>query len=211
MTLSKFKVCLACGEHNTPARLECKRCESDLTGVKVVDEAALRAVAATGSTSDSEGESDAAAQELVKICDCGATNPPQARKCGSCGEDISDIRATKAERAASAKAVSLRAIGDDFSFSLRKPVTLIGREADMKAYLGAKSYVSRNHAKITIADGDVYIENLSETNRTFVNGELIPCDAPTLLRDGDEIGLGGKMIDGKRQEDAAYFVFEASE
>ena len=31
---------------------------------------------------------------LMKVCDCGEQNPPQARKCQACGEDISDIIAT---------------------------------------------------------------------------------------------------------------------
>jgi hypothetical protein len=38
MALSKFKLCPACGEHNPPALLECKNCETDLTGVRLVDE-----------------------------------------------------------------------------------------------------------------------------------------------------------------------------
>jgi hypothetical protein len=70
----KFKVCPACGERNPPARLECKRCETDLTGVNVVDEAALQARANESSTAVNNKDTDT--PSLVKICECGTVNPP---------------------------------------------------------------------------------------------------------------------------------------
>jgi predicted amidophosphoribosyltransferase len=54
----KFKVCPACGEHIPPARLECKRCETDLTGVNVVDEAALQARANESSATANNKSTD---------------------------------------------------------------------------------------------------------------------------------------------------------
>jgi pSer/pThr/pTyr-binding forkhead associated (FHA) protein len=55
----------------------------------------------------------------------------------------------------------------------------------------------------------VFIENLSRTNKTFINNEEIPDGIPTALQNGDEIGLGGKIIDGNRQDKAAYLTFQA--
>ncbi len=81
----------------------------------------------------------------------------------------------------------------------------------MRDYLEKKTYVSRRHAKVTLTGGEVYIENLSETNRTFVNNVLIPNGVPTLLKNGDEVGLGGTVINGERQSQAAYFIIEAAE
>lgn len=207
MALAKFKVCPACGEHNPPALLECKKCEIDLTGIKVVDEAIL--TTANSSTKDATASSNG--RSLVKICDCGTANPPQARKCSVCGEDISDVRATEGQFSPQTmmKAM-LRSLDDSFIFLIEKPITIIGREAEMRQYLEAKTYVSRKHAKLTNANGEIYIENISSTNQTFVNNILIPDDSPTLLKNGDEIGLGGKLINGERQNQAAYFVIEAS-
>jgi UDP-glucose 4-epimerase len=54
----------------------------------------------------------------------------------------------------------------------------------------------------------VFIENLSQTNKTFLNNEEISSETPTAVNNGDEIGLGGKVINGTRQENAAYFVFQ---
>ena len=54
----------------------------------------------------------------------------------------------------------------------------------------------------------VFVENLSRTNKTFLNNEEILDGTPTAIQNGDEIGLGGKVIDGSRQDQAAYFIFQ---
>ena len=147
------------------------------------------------------------ASKLVRICECGAHNAPQARKCRKCGEDISDILPfpVAEEEQFSYK---LKAVEDDFEVTMDQPVSIIGREAGLKEYLGSKAYVSRQHAKLTVAAGKVFIENLSNTNRTFLNNAVLSGTEPAVLHDGDEIGLGGMEMDGKRQKDAAYFLFE---
>ena len=80
----------------------------------------------------------------------------------------------------------------------------IGRENTMSEYLSTKSYVSRSHAVVTIVNNELYIENLSNTNFTYVNNKKIT--EKTKLNDGDEIGLGGTNLNGKCQEQAAYFL-----
>lgn len=75
----------------------------------------------------------------------------------------------------------------------------------MSDALRNKSYVSRVHAKITVDDGKLYIENLSTTNYTYVNNKRIP-EGRVELKPGDEVGLGGALINGKRQNNAAYFL-----
>ena len=198
MELQKYKVCPACGEHNTPSLLECRKCETDLTGIKVVDCAAQSAPSA---------EEAPPSAPLVRICECGAQNPPQARKCNACGEDISDILPCSA---ASDKDIpftyELSDLDGNFSVRLEEPVTVIGRNAALKEYLGAKSYVSRTHAKLTIVAGKVFIENLSKTNGTYINNAPLECGTPVPLQHGDEIGFGGKVLQGTRQEQAAYFT-----
>ena len=67
----------------------------------------------------------------------------------------------------------------------------------MKEYLADKAYVSRQHAKIMKDDNKVYIENLSNTNFTFVNNQKIA--EKTELHVDDEIGLGGNETNGCRQ------------
>jgi ribosomal protein L40E len=208
MALNKFKVCPACGAHNPPALLECKKCETDLTGVKVVDDAIIAAQNAIARSVTPQPDN----RPLVKLCDCGAENSPQVRKCASCGEDISDVSATESKAGVMCSNLSavLRTFDGSFSFAIAKPVTVIGREGEMSNHLKEKAYVSRKHAKVTMTKGKIYIENLSGTNHTFVNNVLIPSDTPIMLKNGDEVGLGGKIINGERQSQAAYFIIEVN-
>ena len=74
----------------------------------------------------------------------------------------------------------------------------------MQEYLGAKNFVSRMHAKITIEAENLYVEDLNSTNSTYVNNKKIT--QKTKLVDGDELALGGTNINGKCQNEAAYFL-----
>lgn len=206
MALEKYKICPACGEHNAPNLLECRKCETDLTGVKIFDAAATQAPSVTQEVN----AGSAGAEALFRVCDCGEMNPPQARKCQSCGEDISDILPTK-HAAPQTKAFSytLEEIDGSYSGTFEEPVVILGREATLSENLSIKNYVSRQQAKLTIVAGKVFIENLSKTNKTFVNNTALEDGTPTALNDGDEIGLGGKVIDEVRQDQAAYLIFRS--
>lgn len=194
MALEKYKICPACGAHNPPSLLECRECETDLTGVKPVDEA-----------SESKGQEPVAVPEgLVRICECGAHNPPQARKCAVCGEDISDILPAEppCEEAVS---FTLTSLDGSYTFEICG-TAVVGREAAMEDYLADKLYVSRQHAKFTVSEDGLIVENLSRTNRTYLNGILIDSEKPVSVHEGDEIGLGGTTVKGSRQDKAAYFI-----
>ncbi len=204
MDLQKYKICPECGKHNPPSLIECRYCEADLTGTKVFDPTAVE-------TSESQSPSTVSEQkstELVRICECGAENPPQARKCKVCGEDISDIMpveiATKEKKPFS---YELKTVDGAYSTTVVEPLITVGRDSELKEYLQSKVYVSRNHARLTVVADKVFIENLSLTNKTFLNNDELPDGTPTALKNGDEIGLGGKIIDGVRQDKAAYLIF----
>ena len=51
--------------------------------------------------------------------------------------------------------------------------------------------VSRRHAKISVEDGDIFLEDLGSTNGSFVNGEKI---TRTKLAEGDRILIGTSII-----------------
>lgn len=206
MELTKYKICPDCGKQNPPGLFECQYCEADLTGVMVVDRKYEEDVVDLDDTATTSIET-----ELVRICECGTENAPQARKCKSCGEDISDIIPVQTEKKTE-KSFSYELTSPDglFSVTIDKPLMEIGRESDLNDYLQSKVYVSRKHARLTILERKVFIENLSRTNKTFLNNVDIPDGTPSELQDGDEIGLGGKVIDGNRQDKAAYFIFKAN-
>jgi hypothetical protein len=50
--------------------------------------------------------------------------------------------------------------------------------------------VSRKHAKITLKNGIVFLEDLGSKNGTFINGRKIQPFIPHILNDGDEITIG---------------------
>jgi len=202
MELKKYKVCPSCQFHNPPNKMECKKCETDLTGVRVVDEA----IEELEKKKEIEQPPVAGEQQtsMARVCECGEKNPPQARKCKACGEDISDILPTPAATAKT-KGYRLASIDGQISVSISESVFVVGREAELSTYLASKMYVSRQHCRFTVSAEKVYISNLSKTNKTFINNEEIHNDEPFLLNDGDEIALGGKVINGNRQDQAAYF------
>lgn len=201
--MKKYKVCPNCHTKNDPNSFECKNhdCEWDLTGVRVTDDESEIKILKANSCDESE-------PQTVRVCEeCGTKNPSNVRKCMKCGNDISDPDTLPSVGSAvSTKAkphTVLKSVDGILSFEITKD-TIIGKEQSMAEYLSAKGYVSRTHAKLIIDEDGLCIENLSKTNPTFINNvEIVE---KTRLHNGDEIGLGGNAIDGKRQEKAAYFI-----
>lgn len=196
--MEKFKICPVCGMHNNPNMIECIGCETDLTSVKATDEATEQAkITAQENTSENVEE------KYVRICDCGCINSATAKKCVECGEDISDIAPILQSENNTCKYV-MTSLDGEYAYEIKDGTAILGRENEMKEYLADKAYVSRQHAKIMKDDDKVYIENLSNTNFTFVNNQKIA--EKTELHVDDEIGLGGNETNGSRQSWAAYLI-----
>lgn len=196
--MEKFKICPVCGMHNKPNMIECIGCETDLTSVKATDEATEQAkITAQENTSENVEE------KYVRVCDCGCINSATAKKCVECGEDISDIAPILQSEKSACKYI-MTSLDGGYAYEIKDGTAILGRENEMKEYLADKVYVSRKHAKIIKEDDKVYIENLSNTNFTFVNNQKIA--EKTELHIDDEIGLGGNEINGSRQTDAAYLI-----
>ena len=202
--MAKIKICPLCQTENPAHRIECDECGADLMYVKMID-----SEASGGNTSVVTPPTPAA--EMIRICsECGAENPAQARKCQSCQEDISDIRPVRKEKHQEICAVRrcLSSLIGDYALELpcEAGELILGRQAEMSDYLAGRQYVSRRQAKLIITGDQVIIEELSHTNPTFVNNEPLTEGEKRTLCIGDEVGLGGKVIEGIRQEQAAYFV-----
>ena len=184
--------------HNKPNMIECIGCETDLTSVKATDEATEQAkITAQENTSENVEE------KYVRVCDCGCINSATAKKCAECGEDISDIAPILQSGNNTCKYV-MTSLDGEYAYEIKDGTAILGRENEMKEYLADKTYVSRQHAKIMKEDDKVYIENLSNTNFTFVNNQKIA--EKTELHIDDEIGLGGNETNGSRQSEAAYLI-----
>lgn len=66
----------------------------------------------------------------------------------------------------------------------------IGRGNDNDVVLGSKS-VSRNHALLSVLNGDLYIKDLDSSNGTFINDERIEGNKSTHLNANDTVGFAG--------------------
>jgi pSer/pThr/pTyr-binding forkhead associated (FHA) protein len=78
---------------------------------------------------------------------------------------------------------------------------VIGRSSELDMVL-IEDMVSRKHAKISLAPGQIVIADLGSTNGTFVNGEKI---RKSRLKEGDRILIGTsilKLISTSREEGA---------
>lgn len=150
---------------------------------------------------------------MVRICDCGEKNPVNARKCRACGEDLSDAAPVAETEGEKEPARILRCVLSSldglYVYEVPAGGILLGRENAMSDYLASKIYVSRAHARIVPENGGFFIENLSSTNYTYLNNQKISDKA--MLKDGDELGLGGTSICGQRQAEAAYFLVRIGE
>lgn len=196
--MEKFKICPVCGMHNKPNMIECIGCETDLTSVKATDEATEQAKITV-----QEDTSENVEEKYVRVCDCGCINSATAKKCVECGEDISDIAPILQSENNTCKYV-MTSLDGEYAYEIKDGTAILGRENEMKEYLADKAYVSRQHAKIMKDDDMIYIENLSNTNFTFVNNQKIT--GKTELHIDDEIGLGGNETNGSRQSGAAYLI-----
>ena len=158
-------------------------------------------------------EPDSPTNELIRVCDnCGTKNKPNARKCSNpdCEEDIFYITPTPdIEPSSSPAGYALVSVDGKAAFDIANPLHIIGRENELSEYLKPKTFVSRTHAKITLHDNLIYLTDLNAANGTYVNNDKIENDVPTLLNDGDEIGLGGNTNGGNYHERAAYFKVKA--
>jgi two-component system cell cycle response regulator len=76
-------------------------------------------------------------------------------------------------------------------FRIERSETVIGRASDATIRLQDDDGVSRRHAKIVQADGQLWIEDLKSANGTLVNGERAE---RCVLRDGDKIRIGSTVI-----------------
>lgn len=214
------KICPNCGVHNETGALSCEECDMDLSSTSIVNEEIAVDCQKVKELQQEEQQEEVQQQEqrqeqqqeqqdnaptIHKTCPgCGKRNPPQARKCQYCGDDISDIIATAGDDLVETH-YELRSLDGDYSFQIPCGCSVVGREHEMREYLAAKPFVSRIHAKLIVEDGKLFIENQSSTNYTFVNNIKIP-SGRTLLKTGDEVSLGGITVNGIRQSEAAYFI-----
>jgi pSer/pThr/pTyr-binding forkhead associated (FHA) protein len=79
--------------------------------------------------------------------------------------------------------------GGEFPIVPEKQI-VVGRSSDLDMVL-VEDMVSRKHARITMQQEQIWIEDLGSTNGTFVNGEKIK---RTRLKEGDRVLIGTSIL-----------------
>ncbi|WP_146647402.1 DUF4388 domain-containing protein [Labilithrix luteola] len=79
--------------------------------------------------------------------------------------------------------------GGEFPIVNDKPI-IVGRSSDLDMVL-VEDMVSRKHARITMQQDQIWIEDLGSTNGTFVNGEKIK---RARLKEGDRVLIGTSIL-----------------
>ena len=87
------------------------------------------------------------------------------------------------------KFISGKYTGGEFPIRSTQPVS-IGRAGELDIVL-VEDMVSRKHAKITLSDGKILLEDLGSTNGTYVNGEKVQA---AILKEGDRILIGTSIF-----------------
>lgn len=70
------------------------------------------------------------------------------------------------------------------------PQTRFQPDVDLTPYGALDRGVSREHARLHIEDGRLYVTDLDSTNGTFLGGKQLEAHKPTLIGKGDELLLG---------------------
>ena len=87
------------------------------------------------------------------------------------------------------KFISGKYQGGEFPLKVDKQI-VIGRSSELDMVL-VEDMVSRKHAKISVGEGKITIEDLGSTNGTFVNGEKVK---QSRLKEGDRILIGTSIL-----------------
>jgi pSer/pThr/pTyr-binding forkhead associated (FHA) protein len=79
--------------------------------------------------------------------------------------------------------------GDEFRI---KKSSSIGREKGCEIALGMDRYISRRHARLMVAEPEVFLEDLGSTNGTFYDDQRVT--GRVILKNGDFFKVGRTWI-----------------
>lgn len=121
----------------------------------------------------------------MKCAICGNENREGSFFCSECGAKLHFMGMP------AAYLVNMNASGEAKRYPVSSRVSYIGRE-DVNQVVIANEAISKKHAKLMFSDGKFYIEDLSSSNGTFLNGTRV--HTRTVLRNGDLIRLGAVIV-----------------
>lgn len=203
------RLCDACFAKNPPNARKCLLCGEDISDILPTPDAQGGAVEprpkgnATVDTVDTADALDTA--DTVETVDTETTDAVDTDDTvDTAVVDTLPVTALNTEAKGLPFTVVLVSEDRSFRYTVTQERTLIGRSEEMGDYLAAKPYVSRVHCAITVSDEGIFLEDLNNTNYSFVNNTRAV--GRVRLENGDSLSLGGLLVGGKRQTGAAYFT-----
>jgi Serine/threonine protein kinase len=126
---------------------------------------------------------------------CGAVHPSSRRFCTTCGDDLSNARASRDTYIVNGRPVLARLMIQSGPLSGRayrfhQDVSTVGRTSGNDLILADPS-VSRRHARLWCTEGYWYLEDIGSSNGTLVNNTRI--FQAVVLNDGDIINFGDEV------------------
>jgi serine/threonine protein kinase len=127
---------------------------------------------------------------------CGAVNPSSRLYCTTCGDDLSNRRASKDVYLVNGRPVlaSLSMQSGPMAgrvYRFHQDVSTVGRTNGNDLVISGRS-VSRRHARLWFDNGHWYVEDVGSSNGTLVNNVRIY--QPVTLNDGDVINFGDEVV-----------------
>lgn len=126
---------------------------------------------------------------------CGAPNPSSRLYCTSCGDDLSNKRASQDKHMVNGRPVLARLTMQSGpmkgrSYRFHQDVTTIGRITGNDLVISGRT-VSRRHARLWFAEGHWYLEDMGSANGTLVNSTRL--FQTVTLNDGDIVNFGDEV------------------
>ncbi|NOG37765.1 MAG: FHA domain-containing protein [Armatimonadetes bacterium] len=110
--------------------------------------------------------------------------------------ELADAEPTPAPSSASSQGPARLIDSSGDAFALEASKVVVGRDAGVDLMIAEESSVSRRHAEIRVEGGRVFVQDLSSTNGTFVNGVRVAQEVE--LKPGDELLFGAAKFRFKR-------------
>ncbi len=150
-----------------------------------------------GSPSQPLAPNTAAPVVTITCFRCGAPNPSTRLYCTSCGDDLSNKRASEDRflgpngRPVLARLSIQNGPMAGRSYRFHQDVTTIGRTNGNDLVISGRT-VSRRHARLWFDNGRWYLQDLGSANGTLVNNVRIY--QPVALNDNDVINFGDEIV-----------------
>jgi serine/threonine protein kinase len=145
----------------------------------------------------SNADNNGAGVVTITCFRCGAPNPSTRLYCTTCGDDLSNKRASADRylgpngRPVLARLTIQNGPMSGRSYRFHQDVTTIGRTNGNDFVIAGRT-VSRRHARLWFDNGRWYLEDIQSVNGTFVNNTRIY--QPVVLNDGDVVSFGDEIV-----------------